>query len=235
MKEVTRYIRAEVNRKLMERSSGMCECCGTDIKVDRHHIHRFSEGGKSNIDNLICLCQTCHKQIPLLLSQEQQHSLQLWHQNNTANNYHFNHHLYSPTNTILLGGNYFLGCSTILSINNQKIIRTYEIDGKFYLNAVMLDNFDPQLLVLANRIIYSSEAISSTNNNDRITLQNQNKLILSLERTDKLIKAEMNFTYNNKGSLVLFDFNRNKSQLFKGDISGCTFHSSGGTAYSFNS
>lgn len=235
MKEITRYIKEDIRRKLMERSNVMCECCGTDIPIDKHHIIQFSDGGKADLENLICLCQTCHKQLPTLLTLEQQHDLQTWHQTNTSNNYSLNHHISSSRNTVLLGNNYYQGCSAILSIYDQKIIRTYEKDKNFYLNAMMLKDFDPQLLVLGNRIIYSSDKIDHSKKGERITLQREGDVILDIEKLGDVISARMHFNYNDNGKSILFDFNSENSKLFNATFTGCTFLSDGGTAYSYGS
>src|ERR1700726_2564706 len=67
---------ADVLRALRERSKNKCECCGLDITIDKHHIWEFAKGGPETIDNLLCLCPSCHREIPKLLSEDEQHFLQ---------------------------------------------------------------------------------------------------------------------------------------------------------------
>jgi len=48
--------------EVQERSGGMCEGCGrwigTITPSNVHHIKYRSQGGKDNIENLICLCSS---------------------------------------------------------------------------------------------------------------------------------------------------------------------------------
>jgi len=89
VKEITRYIKKEVERELWARSAGRCEFHGcnrilykspvTQERVnisEKAHIYSFSEEGPrgwgpfksnkkaiNNIDNLLLLCHDCHKKI----------------------------------------------------------------------------------------------------------------------------------------------------------------------------
>ena len=89
VKEVTRYIKKEVERELWARSAGRCEFHGCNrilyrspvtqerINIsEKAHIYSFSEEGPrgwgpfktdkkaiNNIDNLLLLCHDCHKKI----------------------------------------------------------------------------------------------------------------------------------------------------------------------------
>ncbi len=87
IKEKTRYIQADTERMLWAVSAGICECRGCPRKLYTHHvtkenvnlaqkahIYAFSEGGKrfsrlisrdriNDIDNLMLVCDACHKLI----------------------------------------------------------------------------------------------------------------------------------------------------------------------------
>jgi ribosomal protein L37AE/L43A len=39
-----------------------CEVCG-EPAIDAHHIIPLEEGGQNTLDNLICVCRACHRQI----------------------------------------------------------------------------------------------------------------------------------------------------------------------------
>jgi hypothetical protein len=172
--------------------------------------------------------------LPVFLTHEQQHYLQEWHKNNTENNYSLNHHISSDTNTIVLGTNQYTGCSSILSIYDQKVIRTYERSGKFYLNAVMLENCDPQILLLGNRIIYSANDIDVYQSKERVSLQKDGEIILEVVKKEEgIISAQMSFYFNDNGSTLLFDFNDKSSQVFNNTFEGCTLMADGGTAFSY--
>ena len=45
-----------------ERANYKCELCG-DHAIDAHHIIPLEEDGPNTLDNLICVCRSCHRQI----------------------------------------------------------------------------------------------------------------------------------------------------------------------------
>lgn len=47
--------------KAIERDEGFCVLCG-GMASDVHHIIFRSAGGTNNLDNLVCLCRSCHQQ-----------------------------------------------------------------------------------------------------------------------------------------------------------------------------
>jgi len=46
-----------------------CWACGSNLYIERCHIHSFSEGGSNNTDNLVLLCRGCHHESELLSPQ----------------------------------------------------------------------------------------------------------------------------------------------------------------------
>lgn len=42
-------------------AGGKCQSCGSDYKLEAHHITPLSRGGKNTRTNLICLCHDCHE------------------------------------------------------------------------------------------------------------------------------------------------------------------------------
>ena len=43
------------------RENYQCLICGTNNAIQRHHVKYKSEGGEDRIDNLVDLCETCHR------------------------------------------------------------------------------------------------------------------------------------------------------------------------------
>ena len=52
----------ELSLVCKERANYKCELCG-DHAIDAHHIIPLEEGGPNTLDNLICVCISCHRQI----------------------------------------------------------------------------------------------------------------------------------------------------------------------------
>jgi 5-methylcytosine-specific restriction endonuclease McrA len=40
-----------------------CQVCGSTERVEGHHIIDYQYVGAANVDNIITLCQKCHKQV----------------------------------------------------------------------------------------------------------------------------------------------------------------------------
>ena len=47
--------------KAIERDKGLCVICGA-IACEVHHIRFRSSGGKSELNNICCLCRECHNE-----------------------------------------------------------------------------------------------------------------------------------------------------------------------------
>ena len=45
----------------IERDNGLCVLCGR-VAADVHHIVFRSQLGTSDLDNLVCLCRSCHEE-----------------------------------------------------------------------------------------------------------------------------------------------------------------------------
>lgn len=54
-------IRCKANLKKTTNSQGKCMNCHQTEFLGAHHIIFRSEGGDDNMDNLITLCQNCHR------------------------------------------------------------------------------------------------------------------------------------------------------------------------------
>lgn len=50
---------SEIMRQVVE-SAQKCELCGSKRGLEAHHIVPIAFGGLDDIDNLICVCETCH-------------------------------------------------------------------------------------------------------------------------------------------------------------------------------
>lgn len=221
MDDVSRYVKKGVIEALIKRSNGFCECCGADLPTDRHHIIEFSKEGGSTLDNLIILCQSCHKQLPLYLDISQQHALQKWHHNNTAPNKSATHIFSNPINEFIIGSNTFWGCKSVLRINGQSVITPQEVNGRFYVNVVMLDSgFSDQMLVLGNKGIKNRESRIFTSD-DSLIVTIRDKEILKIYRQNDNIAIELDISFNGEQ----FTFNKTGSKfpgmLFENNILEC--------------
>ena len=45
------------------RDYGTCHVCGSTEKPEGHHIINYQYGGTAILDNIVTLCQKCHKQV----------------------------------------------------------------------------------------------------------------------------------------------------------------------------
>lgn len=45
------------------RDLGACQICGSKCSPEGHHIIDYQFGGAADADNIITLCQKCHKQV----------------------------------------------------------------------------------------------------------------------------------------------------------------------------
>jgi 5-methylcytosine-specific restriction endonuclease McrA len=60
-KQIEKGIEAELRAKLLEEHGQKCMECGRhNVGLSLHHIIFKSRGGKSEINNVEQLCQTCH-------------------------------------------------------------------------------------------------------------------------------------------------------------------------------
>ncbi|OGI93783.1 hypothetical protein A3A03_00845 [Candidatus Nomurabacteria bacterium RIFCSPLOWO2_01_FULL_40_18] len=149
-----RYITKKVLVLLKERSKNLCECCGTDIVVDKHHIMEFSRGGPNTLDNLLVLCPSCHRQIPVYLSQSQQKKLQ---EASLFARKEITHNVKTNLNEFIMGSSLYKNVKVILNIDNQNIFTPIQKNDRYYVNIIMLEGFKHQLLVFANRVIFGED------------------------------------------------------------------------------
>ena len=76
----------------------------------------------------------------------------------------------------------------VVPTRKRWIVGVREETRKIVVNIVMLRNFDPYLLVIANRIICNSENITLASEPDRIKIVRENNLVFEMERSDIRIK-----------------------------------------------
>ena len=53
----------KVQRLGRKRDLNICQVCGSRIRPEGHHFIDFHFGGAADEDNIITLCQQCHKQV----------------------------------------------------------------------------------------------------------------------------------------------------------------------------
>ncbi len=53
----------KVQRLGRERDFNICQICGSKVNAEGHHFIDFQFGGVAHVDNIITLCQKCHKQV----------------------------------------------------------------------------------------------------------------------------------------------------------------------------
>ncbi len=197
--------KTDVLETLQSRSKGKCECCGLDITIDRHHIWEFAKGGPDVASNILCLCPSCHRVLPPLLTKEDQRFIQTLNFEKRSGSFSF----YANESEFEIGTVLYKSFRYILTIDGKPTIYPYQVNDRFYVNIVMLEHFDPYLLVIANRVIYKSENITLTSDANTIKIVRGNTSILEIERSDGRIKTALNFTYrgepfvfNDEGSLL---------------------------------
>ena len=57
----SRYLTNQTKREVYEKSSGICENCGSLFLLQYDHIKAFSKGGKTEVSNLRLLCFHCNQ------------------------------------------------------------------------------------------------------------------------------------------------------------------------------
>jgi hypothetical protein len=150
----TRNIPTSVGKLLLQRSGSVCECCGAAGLPDRHHLKAYSLGGGHELENLLLLCPACHRQIPKYLSLTQQKALQSWNQANVGiGNLSTTAQLRSIEPSMDIGTVIFKSVRNVLRAYGQNIITLHQELSGIFMNIVMLEHFEPKLLVLSNKVI----------------------------------------------------------------------------------
>ena len=49
-----------LKRRVLERDRWRCQCCGSQMNLQVHHLARRGQLGSDVIENLITLCAVCH-------------------------------------------------------------------------------------------------------------------------------------------------------------------------------
>lgn len=57
------YEHLNAQKKGKERDLFICQICGSSDQVEGHHIIDYQYGGAADMDNIITLCQKCHKEV----------------------------------------------------------------------------------------------------------------------------------------------------------------------------
>lgn len=56
-------VHRSVQREGKIRDLYTCQICGSHYKPEGHHIIQYQFGGAADVDNIITLCQKCHKEV----------------------------------------------------------------------------------------------------------------------------------------------------------------------------
>lgn len=51
----------KAQKQIKELQSYQCSVCGKIDKAEGHHLIPYSEGGSSDLPNMITMCQDCHR------------------------------------------------------------------------------------------------------------------------------------------------------------------------------
>lgn len=54
---------ASMKKQCHERDGWACTQCGSTEKLEAHHIHSVQDGGTPELENLLTLCETCHRNL----------------------------------------------------------------------------------------------------------------------------------------------------------------------------
>jgi hypothetical protein len=219
---------AEELRILKERSKEKCECCGLDIVIDKHHIWEFAKNGPDIASNILCLCPSCHRVLPTILTKKDQKFLQTKNCEKRSDSFSF----YSDENIFEVGSTTHKGVNEVLRIEGKPIMYPYQIGKRFYVNVVLLEDFEPFLLVIANRVIYRSEKVIVTSRENGLKIMKGEKLIFEIEKSKERIKVRTNFRY--KGIPFIFDDSISVLPGF-GYLHNVSFENNGGASITFRS
>ena len=167
----TRHIPLGVEELLLQRSGGVCECCGGAGSPDRHHLKEYSLGGGHALENLLLLCPACHRQIPKYLSLSQQQALQSWNEANIGGgNITTTAQLRAIESSMDIGTVIFKSVKDVMRAYGQNIITLHKELSGIFMNIVMLEHFEPKLLVLSNKIIVN-DGFTLQTSRDKVIVQ----------------------------------------------------------------
>ena len=57
----SRYISATTKKIVYSRDGGICQCCGSSVRLEYDHVTPFSCGGSSDASNIQLLCMPCNR------------------------------------------------------------------------------------------------------------------------------------------------------------------------------
>ncbi|NEW84551.1 MAG: HNH endonuclease [Mariniphaga sp.] len=168
-KQKSRYIPKSVRNSLLMRSGGICECCGAAGVPDQHHLEEYAFGGVHTLENLLLLCPACHRQIAKYLTQTQQQELQKWNQTNIGlGNLSTTSQLRGIEPSMDIGTVKFMSVQTVLKAYDQNIITIHKESSGIFMNILMLEGFEPKLMVLSNKVIVNDNYIFKVSRNEVI-------------------------------------------------------------------
>lgn len=173
-KQKSRHIPNAVRNSLLMRSGGVCECCGAAGVPDQHHLEEYAFGGEHTLENLLLLCPACHRQIPKYLTQTQQQELQKWNQTNIGlGNLSTTSQLRGIEPSMDIGTVKFMSVQTVLKVYDQNIITIHKEPSGIFMNILMLEGFEPKLMVLSNKVIVN-DSYGFTVSRNEVIVQDPN-------------------------------------------------------------
>lgn len=212
IKKQNRHIPSSIQKSLLQRSGGICECCGAAGIPDQHHLLEYSLGGPHILENLLLLCPSCHRQIPLYLTHSQQQELQQWHQNNLKNRISCTTtKLKSIESSIDIGTVLFKSVRTVLKVKDQNIITLHKEPSGIYMNIVMLEGFEPKLMILSNKVIVN-DSYNIQISADEIIINEQSGKTQFVFKGGQVLKINGQVLINNEP----FIFTENDGFKFRG-------------------
>lgn len=63
MSKYREYVHTLAQNEGKRRDYNVCQVCGSAVKPEGHHMIQYLYGGAANDENIITLCQKCHKQV----------------------------------------------------------------------------------------------------------------------------------------------------------------------------
>jgi hypothetical protein len=190
IKDRSRYIPKQIDKKVRKASGFRCAWCGKYLTV-RHHIQPFSLGGPHSEDNLILLCPDCHSEAHLdKISQDElmKRRISLTGKvDRSSGCLSINKEFFQ----IDVGGNHFINCNNILMFNDIPLIQVRNDKG-YLLISLKLFNDQGNLIcwMSDNRWWVENEAILNFNftKNTFSIIDKKSSQILQLNIKDYLIE-----------------------------------------------
>lgn len=139
---ISRKIPNQLKREVRKKSYYGCVHCGNPL-IQYHHVIPFSEVHEHKLENLTCLCPTCHMNFHngVMSKRELYNDIQTpCNKDKSVLSESFS--LGNPSQSyMILGTNKFINTSTILRVNGKNVI-WYNLDeqGNLLLNVIFFNN-----------------------------------------------------------------------------------------------